>query len=141
LRQNRLNPLVLALFLWIGVVTLVSFVSNIRAMLLLKFAFHSSTKWSTDFESITKLMILRVVPQNFAITDLTDADVYKLTFVYVAINHLIVLSLALTEVALLHYSVGLRQLLKCPKATTVCFSLVALATPITLLLSKVIGGF
>ncbi len=140
--QRRSRVLVLVPFGLIGIVALVSFAINFRAMLLLDQAFSEGTNWITDFERITQFMITRVIfPYEGNLANLHDMDFFKLTASYVGANNNIVLWLALIEVALVNFLPWLRRMPKLRISATICFGVVALASPIISRLSESYGGF
>ena len=140
---NRPKALVLGFFLLIGLVTLVSFAINIRAMLLLDDAFRDGTNWIADFQNITQFMIAQLVwrgaVENMA--DLSGMDAFKLTSLHIRTNNQMVLYLALLEVALVNSFGGLRRMPQLRISASIGFAIVALATLVILRMSESLGGF
>lgn len=153
LLKNCLKALALVLCLFVGIVTLVNFFVNLKAMLLLDFAFRAGSDSHEDFESLTQLMTARAVWHDWwKSADLSDSDFYKITFMYVFANSQIVFFGALIEVALVNFvasinvSDWLDRIPNLPKNINIVnlnifFCLVALVTPVIFLLSKAAGGF
>ena len=140
---NRSRALVLGLFLLIGLVTLVSFAVNIRAMLLLESAFRDGTDWIADFQRLTQFMIAQLIWRGAVenMVDLSGIDAFKLTSLHIRTNNQMVLYLALLEVALVNSFGGLRRMPQLRISASIGFAIVALATLVILRMSESLGGF
>ena len=140
---NRPKALVLGFFLLIGLVTLVSFAINIRAMLLLDDAFRDGTNWIADCQNITQFMIAQLVWRGAVedMADLSGIDAFKLTSLHIRTNNQIVLYLALIAVAVVNGFSGLRRIPELRISASIGLVIIALATPVILRMSESLGGF
>ena len=140
--HKPLPVLTLGISVLIGSITLVNFLINIKAMVLLRSAFVANTDWASDFQHITRWMLANILlPDDWNNPKLTNIDFFKLTSLCVSQNNQLVLWLSLAEIVAVNALRSLRHMATLRLSVSITFGIVVVATFLVSRLSESFGGF